>query len=85
MAPTTSSTKPVVNNKMGIGKVFKSVGKLPRGLKNGRGGRARAKVTQLEGELPAVLLKIQIVGCKDLRAADSNGKSDPYVLALPMI
>ncbi|CUA68523.1 phosphatidylserine decarboxylase [Rhizoctonia solani] len=80
MAPTTSSTKPVGNNKMGIGKVFKTVGKLPKGIKSGKGGRTRAKVTQLEGELPAVMLKIQIVGCKDLRAADSNGKSDPFVV-----
>lgn len=80
MAPTTSSSKAVANNKMGIGKVFKSVGKLPKGIKSVKGGRTRAKVTQLEGELPAVLLKIQIVGCKDLRAADSNGKSDPFVV-----
>ncbi|CAE6479203.1 unnamed protein product [Rhizoctonia solani] len=80
MAPTTSSTKPVGNNKMGIGRVFKTVGKLPKGIKNGKGGRTRAKVTQLEGELPAVFVRIQIVGCKDLRAADSNGKSDPFVV-----
>ncbi|KAH7341500.1 phosphatidylserine decarboxylase-domain-containing protein [Rhizoctonia solani] len=80
MAPTTSSTKPAGNNKMGIGRVFKTVGKIPKGIKNGKGGRARAKVTQLEGELPAVLVRIQIVGCKDLRAADSNGKSDPFVV-----
>ncbi|CAE7135544.1 unnamed protein product [Rhizoctonia solani] len=79
MAPTTS-TKPVGNNKMGIGKVLKNVGKLPKGIKSVKGGRARAKATRLEGELPAVLLKIQIVGCKDLRAADSNGKSDPFVV-----
>lgn len=62
---------------MGIGKVFKTAGRLPRGLK-ARTARSRGpKVAPLEGELPAVLLKVQIVGCKDLRAADRNGKSDP--------
>ncbi|KAJ1307812.1 hypothetical protein OPQ81_001894 [Rhizoctonia solani] len=65
---------------MGIGKVLKNVGKMPKGIKAGKGNRTRAKVTQLEGELPAVLLRIQIVGCKDLRSADSNGKSDPFVV-----
>jgi Ca2+-dependent lipid-binding protein len=84
MAPTAIPTSKVGgNNKMGIGKVLKSVGKLPRGLKVGRG--PVAKVAQIENELPAVLLKIQIVGCKDLRAADSNGKSDPSVLIAIMV
>ncbi|KAF8674083.1 Phosphatidylserine decarboxylase proenzyme 3 [Rhizoctonia solani] len=79
MTPTNPSSKPA-GNKMGIGKVLKNVGKIPKGIKSTRSGRTRAKVTQLEGELPAVLLRIQIVGCKDLRAADSNGKSDPFVV-----
>ncbi|CEL55676.1 phosphatidylserine decarboxylase [Rhizoctonia solani AG-1 IB] len=79
MAPTNPSTKPT-GNKMGIGKVLKNVGKIPKGITSSRSGRTRSKVTQLEGELPAVLLRIQIVGCKDLRAADSNGKSDPFVV-----
>lgn len=70
MAPTTSTSAPA--NKMGISKVFK----LPRGLK----ANTKTKVVPIEGETPAVMLKIQIVGCKDLRAADRNGKSDPFVV-----
>ncbi|KAG8730844.1 hypothetical protein FRC11_005658 [Ceratobasidium sp. 423] len=76
MAPTTSPKPVGNNNKMGIGKVLKTV--VPKGIKSSKAGRTRAKV--IEGELPAVLLRIQIVGCKDLRAADSNGKSDPFVV-----
>jgi phosphatidylserine decarboxylase len=71
MAPTTSS--PSANNKMGITKVLR----LPKGLKANKGGRAKTKLAPIEGEVPAVLLRIQIVSCKDLRAADRNGKSDP--------
>jgi len=67
MAPTTPTT-----GKMSIAKVFR----LPKGLR----ASPRTKVVPIEGELLAVLLKIQIVGCKDLRAADSNGKSDPFVV-----
>ncbi|KAG8776582.1 hypothetical protein FRC12_000836 [Ceratobasidium sp. 428] len=66
MAPTTTG------NKMGITKVFKR----SKGIKAG----AKAKIVPIEGETPAILLKVQIVGCKDLRAADSNGKSDPFVV-----
>ncbi|KAH7100945.1 hypothetical protein BKA62DRAFT_619360 [Auriculariales sp. MPI-PUGE-AT-0066] len=32
-----------------------------------------------EDEKPVAVLRIQIIGCKELRAADINGKSDPYV------
>ncbi|QRV90019.1 phosphatidylserine decarboxylase family protein [Ceratobasidium sp. AG-Ba] len=70
MSPTTST--PASGNKMGIGKVFR----LPKGLKSS----TKTKAVPIEGETPAVLLKIQIVGCKDLRAADRNGKSDPFVV-----
>ena len=79
MAPTTYSPKVGPNSKMGIGKVLKSAGKIPKGIKVGRRTRA-TKVAPIEGELPTVFLKVQIVGCKDLRAADSNGKSDPFVV-----
>lgn len=78
MAPTTPSPKLGGNKKMGIGKVLKTAGRLPKGLK-AKGGRTKTapKIAPLEGELPAVLLRIQIVGCKNLLAADRNGKSDP--------
>ncbi|KAG8892850.1 hypothetical protein FRC01_013917, partial [Tulasnella sp. 417] len=32
------------------------------------------------GEHPAVILRVQVVGCADLLASDSTGKSDPYVV-----
>ncbi|KAF9508289.1 hypothetical protein BS47DRAFT_243143 [Hydnum rufescens UP504] len=33
-----------------------------------------------DGEAPLVILKVQVIGCTNLPAADLNGKSDPYVV-----
>ncbi|KAF8329149.1 uncharacterized protein EI90DRAFT_3017385 [Cantharellus anzutake] len=33
----------------------------------------------IDGEFPLAILKVQILGCTNLPAADLNGKSDPYV------
>jgi phosphatidylserine decarboxylase len=34
----------------------------------------------IPGEVPITLLRVQIIGCKDLLAKDRNGSSDPFVV-----
>ncbi|EJD44517.1 hypothetical protein AURDEDRAFT_88100 [Auricularia subglabra TFB-10046 SS5] len=34
----------------------------------------------LQDEKPLAILRVQVLGCKNLAAADRNGKSDPYVV-----
>ncbi|KZV83403.1 hypothetical protein EXIGLDRAFT_701460 [Exidia glandulosa HHB12029] len=41
----------------------------------------RRQVTPLPDEKPVLVLRVQVLGCKGLEAADWNGKSDPYVVA----
>ncbi|KDQ13563.1 hypothetical protein BOTBODRAFT_160511 [Botryobasidium botryosum FD-172 SS1] len=41
---------------------------------------ARTNFTPAPGEVPVAVLRIQILGCTDLIAADRNGTSDPYVV-----
>ncbi|KZV90637.1 hypothetical protein EXIGLDRAFT_115009 [Exidia glandulosa HHB12029] len=58
--------------------------KLRRSLRarfTGHGrGTGRGQIEPLQDEKPAVILRVQVVGCEDLPAADANGKSDPYVV-----
>ncbi|EJD35443.1 hypothetical protein AURDEDRAFT_188738 [Auricularia subglabra TFB-10046 SS5] len=58
--------------------------KLRRSLKarfTGHGrGTGRAQIEPLPDEKPAATLRIQVIGCRNLPAADANGKSDPYVV-----
>lgn len=37
-------------------------------------------MSPISGELPVVILRVQILGGKDLLAKDKGGTSDPYVL-----
>ncbi|KIY68538.1 hypothetical protein CYLTODRAFT_421485 [Cylindrobasidium torrendii FP15055 ss-10] len=48
--------------------------KLKRALKLGKN-----RGTPLAGEDPIVLLRVQILGCKDLLAKDRGGTSDPFI------
>lgn len=36
-------------------------------------------MSPISGELPVVILRVQILGGKDLLAKDKGGTSDPYV------
>lgn len=40
-------------------------------------GKSTASELSIEGEVPIGLLRVQVVSCRDLPAADLNGKSDP--------
>ncbi|KDQ16140.1 hypothetical protein BOTBODRAFT_157427 [Botryobasidium botryosum FD-172 SS1] len=42
-------------------------------------GSGRNVVHPLPNEKPVAILRVRILGCKNLTAADWNGKSDPYV------
>lgn len=62
-----------------LGRAIKSAARLPTKVASGRiGGRADALSPQ-ENEQPMVLLRVQVIGCKDLAAKDRNGFSDPCV------
>ncbi len=52
--------------------------RLPVRVSGGRGS-GRNKISPLSGELPLVILRVQVVGCKNLLSKDKNGFSDPYV------
>lgn len=62
-----------------LGRAIKSAARLPTKVASGRiGGRADA-LSPVEGEQPIVLIRVQVVGCKDLASKDKNGFSDPCV------
>jgi phosphatidylserine decarboxylase len=63
-------------------KKFKSALKSAAKLRVGKGGTGsgRAGISPLPGENPLVVLRLQVLSCKDLLAKDRNGFSDPYVL-----
>jgi hypothetical protein len=42
-------------------------------------GTGKQLLQPLPGEKAATTLRVRVIGCKDIIAADSNGKSDPYV------
>ena len=63
-----------------IGRAIRSAARLPARVSGGRGS-GRHDFSPLPGELPVVLLRLQVLGCKDILAKDRNGKSDPSVLS----
>ncbi|KAH7100949.1 C2 domain-containing protein [Auriculariales sp. MPI-PUGE-AT-0066] len=46
------------------------------------GSRKPTSVEPQPGEKPIAVLRVQVIGCKELPAADMNGKSDPYVVLI---
>ncbi|THG96606.1 hypothetical protein EW026_g5254 [Hermanssonia centrifuga] len=62
-----------------LGRALKTAAKLPARVSGGRGS-GRNTFSPLPGESPIVLLKVQVIACKDLLAKDKNGASDPFVV-----
>lgn len=63
----------------GFPRVLKQVAKAPLKLRavNPRATVRTPKTQPRPGEEPYVVLRVQILGCKDLVARDKNGTSDP--------
>jgi phosphatidylserine decarboxylase len=58
------------------GRALRTVSRLPARVSGGRGS-GRNTFSPLPGELPVVVLRLQVVGCKNLLAKDKSGHSDP--------
>ncbi|KAL4245597.1 Phosphatidylserine decarboxylase proenzyme 2 [Abortiporus biennis] len=65
-----------------IGRALKTAARLPVKVSGVGIGSGRNTFSPLPGEQPVVLLRVQILSCKDLLAKDSNGYSDPYVVVI---
>ncbi|TFK32508.1 phosphatidylserine decarboxylase-domain-containing protein [Crucibulum laeve] len=65
-----------------IKRALKSAARLPGRVAIGAGrSSGRNHFSPIAGEIPLVILRVQIIGCKDLLAKDRNGYSDPFVCA----
>ncbi|KAI0311126.1 phosphatidylserine decarboxylase-domain-containing protein [Amylostereum chailletii] len=62
-----------------IGRAIRSAARLPIRVSSGKGGN-KNPFAPIPGELPIVLLKVQILNCQDLLSKDKNGFSDPLVV-----
>ncbi|THV04718.1 hypothetical protein K435DRAFT_774272 [Dendrothele bispora CBS 962.96] len=49
------------------------------GTTRGTKGFRRKRLQPIEGEQPIVMLRVQVVGCKELLAKDKSGFSDPFL------
>lgn len=58
------------------GRALRTVSRLPAKVSAGRGS-GRNNFSPVPGELPIVIFRLQVLGCKDLVAKDKNGYSDP--------
>lgn len=67
-------------------RALKSAARFPvRGagtLVGGGRGSGRNTISPITGEDPIVILRLQILGCKDMLSKDRNGASDPCVYSL---
>lgn len=66
---------------MAAGQKKKAIRFTKRALKVARfpGIGRGSGMSPISGELPVVILRVQILGGKDLLAKDKGGTSDPYV------
>ncbi|CAL1717452.1 unnamed protein product [Somion occarium] len=61
-----------------LGRALKTAARLPAKVAGGSNGRNN--FSPLPGEHPIVILRVQVLSCKDLLAKDRNGTSDPFVV-----
>ena len=61
-----------------IGRALKSAARLPARVSGGNGS-GRNAFTPMPGEAPVVILRLQVLGCKEILAKDRGRHSDPYV------
>ncbi|KAF7971904.1 hypothetical protein HWV62_19467 [Athelia sp. TMB] len=61
------------------GRALRTVSRLPARVSGGRGS-GRNNFSPIAGETPIAVLRVQVLGCKDLLAKDKNGFSDPFVV-----
>jgi len=62
-----------------LGRALKSAAKLPARVTSGRGSGRGDALSPVQGEQTLVLLRVQILRCRDLAAKDRGGTSDPFV------
>ncbi|KAI0094108.1 hypothetical protein BDY19DRAFT_901380, partial [Irpex rosettiformis] len=62
-----------------IGRAIKTAAHLPLPVYSGRGSGRSAYVPR-PGELPVIILKVQIVSCVNLLAKDKGRVSDPFIV-----
>ncbi|OCH86472.1 hypothetical protein OBBRIDRAFT_838129 [Obba rivulosa] len=70
---------PAPKKALRFGRALKTAARLPARVSGGNGG-GRNAFQPLPGETPVVMLRVQILGCKNLFAKDKNGHNDPFVV-----
>ena len=66
-----------------IGRALRSAAKFPIRVSAGRGSGRNAYLPG-NGEVPVVILRVQILSCQDLETKERNGYRDPCVSRAPL-
>ncbi|KAG6332884.1 hypothetical protein ID866_6202, partial [Astraeus odoratus] len=62
-----------------LGRALKTAARLPARVSGGRGS-GRNRLSPSPGEQPVVLLRVQVIGCRDLAPRSKNASCDPFVV-----
>lgn len=78
LPPPAAAAMVVVHKKhtLKLGRALKTAARLPARVSGGRGS-GRNTFSPAAGELPVVLLRVQVRGCRDLVTKDKSGLCDP--------